>query len=120
MAPTVFITRVNSGVGLASTKLFLEKGWNVVGTVRDVEAAKELKELASSKDAGELLIVPLDLLKPETLEPALDLALSKFGRVDVLVNNAGYSQYGVIEQLDMDDVRNQFEVNVFGAHSHRI
>jgi NAD(P)-dependent dehydrogenase (short-subunit alcohol dehydrogenase family) len=114
MASTVFITGANSGVGLATSRLFLEKGWNVVATVRDPEVATELKKLDAGSHDGVLLVTSLDLLKPDTFQPAFDVAVSRFQNVDVLVNNAGYAQYGVIEQLPMGEVRKQFEVNVFG------
>ncbi len=115
MAPTVFLTGANSGVGLASAKFFLEKGWNVAATVRNPDAAAELRALTSIQEGGTLLVLTLDMLKPETIQPAIDEALLKFGQVDVLVNNAGFAQYGVIEQLSMDAVRQQYEVNVFGT-----
>lgn len=118
MSSTVFITGSNSGVGLATTQLFLRKGWNVVATARHPEGAKELQELASGPNGNRLLILPLDLTNAVTFLPALDSTLSKFGAIHVLINNAGYAEYGVIEQIAMEDVRKQFDVNVFGGSNH--
>lgn len=111
MAKTVFITGANSGVGLATTKLFLSKGWNVAATARDT-SSPALQAL--DEGSGSLLIQYLDLSKAQTFGPAIAGATGKFGQIDVLVNNAGYAQYGVLEQLDIDAIRHNFEVNVFG------
>ncbi|CAM1506692.1 Fc.00g063330.m01.CDS01 [Cosmosporella sp. VM-42] len=112
MTQTAFITGANSGVGLATTKLFLSKGWNVVATARDPPSTT-LPTLAS--EAGTLITQPLDLTKPETFQPAIDGAIERFGKIDVLINNAGYGQFGILEQLDIDTIRKNFEVNVFGT-----
>ncbi|RMJ15511.1 hypothetical protein CDV36_004817 [Fusarium kuroshium] len=112
MAKTVFITGANSGVGLATTKLFLSKGWNVAATARDT-SSPALEAL--DEGSGALLIQYLDLSKAQTFGPAIAGATGKFGTIDVLVNNAGYAQYGVLEQLDIDAIRHNFEVNVFGT-----
>ncbi|KAF4473059.1 short-chain dehydrogenase reductase SDR [Fusarium albosuccineum] len=111
MTKSVFITGANSGVGLASTKLFLSEGWNVAATARDT-SCPSLRALDDG--SGSLFVQYLDLSKPETFQPAVAGAIGKFGKIDVLVNNAGYAQYGVLEQLDVDAIRRNFEVNVFG------
>lgn len=114
MGRTIFITGANSGVGLASTKLFLSKGWNVVATARFPSASVDLQELAKTNHE-QLLLHQLDLLKPVTFKPAIDAGIGKFGKIDVLANNAGYGQPGMLELLSMEDYRRQFEVNVFGV-----
>ncbi|KAI1295309.1 NAD(P)-binding protein [Xylaria venustula] len=116
MYHTVFITGANSGIGLATTKVFLENNWNVVATARNLDAATDLQKLATVNEAR-LLTLPLDLFSVETFQPALEAAIGKFGKVDVLINNAGYGQYGMMEALDIEDYRRQFEVNVFGPIS---
>ncbi len=113
MTRTVFITGTNSGIGLATTKVFLSNGWNVVATARKPEAATDLQQLQKS-NGPQLLILPLDLLSEDTFQPALDAAVERFGTIDVLVNNAGYGQLGMMEALSMDDYRRQFEVNTLG------
>jgi NAD(P)-dependent dehydrogenase (short-subunit alcohol dehydrogenase family) len=114
MAATVFITGANSGIGLATTKLFLSQSFNVVATARAPSDATDLQDLRKSNETR-LLVVALDLLTPQTFQPALDAAVARFGKVDVLVNNAGYGEFGPMEALQMDDYRRQFEVNVFGT-----
>ncbi|POR33084.1 hypothetical protein TPAR_06716 [Tolypocladium paradoxum] len=114
MARTIFITGANSGVGLATTKLFLQNGWNVVATARAPFSSDELQRLAKSSKER-LLLQSLDLLSPDSFQPALDAAVARFKKVDVLLNNAGYGQMGMMEALTVDDYRRQFEVNVFGV-----
>ena len=113
MTHTAFITGSNSGVGLATTKLFLNKGWNVVATARDT-SSPSLLELAG--DSNNLLIQVLDLTKPDSFQPAINEAVDRFGKIDVLINNAGYAQYGLLEDLPIDAIRQNFEVNVFGTY----
>ncbi|KPM40940.1 hypothetical protein AK830_g5579 [Neonectria ditissima] len=109
---TVFITGANSGVGLALTNLFLERGWNVAATIRDTSSPTP-QNLAS--ESGMLLVQYLDLSKPTSFQPALDKTIERFGKIDVLINNAGHAQVGLLEHLDVDSIRRNFEVNVFGT-----
>ncbi|KAM5355729.1 hypothetical protein ACJ41O_002375 [Fusarium nematophilum] len=113
MAKTAFITGANSGVGLATAELFLSKGWNVVATARST-SAPSLGALIE-KGQGALLVLHLDLSKPETFQPAVARSVERFEKIDVLINSAGYGQFGLLEQLDIDAIRDNFEVNVFGT-----
>ncbi|KAH7162920.1 hypothetical protein B0J13DRAFT_580314 [Dactylonectria estremocensis] len=112
MAKTAFITGANSGLGLALTKLFLSRGWNVAATARHPSSPK-LHDLAN--EPGSLNVYRLDLSDQTTFQPALDDAIERFGKIDVLINNAGYGQFGVLEHLDISAIRKSFEVNVFGT-----
>ena len=113
MAQTVFITGANSGVGLATTRVFIKNGWNVVGTARNPEAAKDLQEIAKANE-GKVLITRLDITSPSTYQSAFDAAVKRYDKVDVLINNAGYGELGAMENLSMEDYRRQFDVNLFG------
>ncbi|KAL6306865.1 3-oxoacyl-reductase [Sparassis latifolia] len=110
MVNTIFITGASSGIGLASARLFFEKGWNVVATMRTPEKDTELKELAS----GRMLILRLDVQDLASIAPAVDAALAKFGSIDVLLNNAGYGQLGLFEMTPREKIQEQFGVNLFG------
>ncbi|RLT99386.1 SDR family oxidoreductase [Ketobacter sp.] len=105
---TIFITGCSSGIGREAAKLFQSKGWNVVATMRNPDAEQELTQL-------ENVICPkLDVNDTASIEAAVQTALDQFGYIDVLVNNAGYALMGAFETLDADQIRRQFETNVFG------
>ena len=110
MSKTIFITGSSSGVGLASAKLFYEKGWNIVATMRTPGKDKELKQL----DPSRMLVLRLDLTDVATIQPALDQGIKKFGKIDVLLNNAGYSLFGIFETFTPEMIQAQYQVNVFG------
>jgi NAD(P)-dependent dehydrogenase (short-subunit alcohol dehydrogenase family) len=119
MSGTVFITGANAGVGIAASKAFLSKGWNVAAAARKPDSATELK-LLQEQFPGRLSIQKLDLDKHDTIQLAVNGAISRFGRVNVLVNNAGYGLFVPLELLGMDAVQRQFEANVFGAYYTRV
>lgn len=103
-----FITGSSTGFGRVLAEEVLSQGGYVVATARNPEAMKDL--------VGAQCIAPrLDVTDPESIASAHRAALSTFGRVDVLVNNAGYGMIGAIEELSDEEVRDQFDVNVFGV-----
>ncbi|KFE71407.1 SDR family oxidoreductase [Hyalangium minutum] len=103
MKKTVLITGASSGFGKATAELFAARGWNVIATMRTPQ------ELPGT------FVTPLDVQKPETIRAAIDAGLTRFGRIDAVVNNAGYGAFGVFELTPDEKVREQFEVNVFGV-----
>lgn len=106
-----FITGSNSGFGRSLTEAVLAKGDKVVATTRHPEEIEDLvKQYPDTVKA-----VPLDITKAEEISNAIDTALSTFGQVDVLVNNAGFGTLGAVEEIEDEQVRNQFEVNCFGT-----
>ncbi|HVK26941.1 MAG TPA: SDR family NAD(P)-dependent oxidoreductase [Nocardioides sp.] len=107
MTKTVLITGCSSGIGAATASRLLASGWEVWASARRPET---LADLAS---AG-CRTVALDVTDEGSMATAVDAVLDGSGRLDALVNNAGYSQSGALESLDVADVRRQFETNVFG------
>ncbi|MDR3473073.1 MAG: SDR family oxidoreductase [Devosia sp.] len=108
MSNTVFITGASSGIGRATAERFAREGWNVVATMRRPEAGADLA-------SDTTLVTRLDVADEETIAPAAEAALVRFGQVDLLVNNAGYGQAGVFETISREKVFEQFAVNVFGV-----
>lgn len=103
----VLITGCSSGIGAATALRLARKGHDVFATARRPETLTELA------DAG-CRTLALDVTDEASMTAAVDEVLADAGRIDGLVNNAGYSQSGAVESLDLDDVRRQFETNVFG------
>ena len=105
---TVLITGSSSGIGRATAKYFHDNDWNVIATMRGPENESELTALAN------VLVTRLDVRDPDSIASAVSTGLERFGRLDVLVNNAGYGAYGLLEATPMDKVRRQYDVNVLG------
>jgi NAD(P)-dependent dehydrogenase (short-subunit alcohol dehydrogenase family) len=108
MTQTVLITGCSSGFGLAAVELFADEGWNVVATVR------RLDDGASFAGRDNVLVARLDVQDPTTIADAIQHGIDRFGRIDALINNAGFGLFGVFEGTSPEKVREQFDVNVFG------
>jgi NAD(P)-dependent dehydrogenase (short-subunit alcohol dehydrogenase family) len=114
--PVWFITGCSTGFGRELSKILLSRGYRAIVTAR--EAAKVQDLVQNYPDTG--LALGLDVAKPEQIEAAVEAAHRHLGRIDVLVNNAGYGYLAAIEEGDDADVRALFETNVFGlAHMTR-
>jgi NAD(P)-dependent dehydrogenase (short-subunit alcohol dehydrogenase family) len=108
MVKTWFVTGCSTGFGRVLCEELLERGEQVVATARRVETLSDL--------AGErCLTATLDVGQPAQIEAAVAAALERFSRIDVLVNNAGYGEMGVIEEFEDAAARRQFDTNVFGV-----
>ena len=103
----VLITGCSSGIGWATADRLARGGWAVYATARDVEAIAPLEALGCR-------LLPLDVTEEDSMQAAVEEVERMEGAVGVLVNNAGYSQSGAVEEVPMDKVRRQFETNVFG------
>jgi NAD(P)-dependent dehydrogenase (short-subunit alcohol dehydrogenase family) len=105
---TVFITGCSVGIGRATAELFHRNGWRVVATMLDPAAGGDLAKL------GDVLVEKLDVTDERSIRSAVTAAIERFGGIDVLVNNAGYGAYGVLEATSVESMRKQFETNVIG------
>jgi NADP-dependent 3-hydroxy acid dehydrogenase YdfG len=108
MKQTIFITGASSGIGKDTAKFFQTKGWNVVATMRNPENEKELTALPN------ILVTKLDVLDLDSISNAVNESLQKFGKIDVLLNNAGYGAYGPLESFPREKILRQFNTNVIG------
>ncbi|MGK5683371.1 SDR family oxidoreductase [Actinoplanes sp. URMC 104] len=111
MARTWFITGTSRGFGREWAEAALDRGDRVAATARNVGSLDEL----ASKHGDNVLPIELDVTDREAVLAALKQAFDRFGRLDVVVNNAGYGQFGMIEEISEQEARAQFETNVFGA-----
>jgi NAD(P)-dependent dehydrogenase (short-subunit alcohol dehydrogenase family) len=108
MPKTIFVTGASSGIGKATVDLFSERGWQVVATMRNPDAHTEMNHRPN------VLILPLDVTDTLSIARAIEAAVIRFGRIDVLLNNAGYGMFGVFELADDEQIEAQFNTNVFG------
>lgn len=109
MPKTIFITGTSSGIGKKTALFFAEKGWNVAATMRDPSKDTELHQLPNVR------LYALDVTDETSIQKAIELALKDFGTIDVVVNNAGYGAVGIFEKATPQEIRKQFETNVFGV-----
>ena len=112
MTPKIwFITGASRGLGHAWAQAALERGDKVVAAVRTMDSLASLK----NRYADSIFPVGLDVSSRASVFDAVGAAIAKFGRIDVLVSNAGYGLFGTIEETDEAQARAQFEVNLFGT-----
>ena len=109
MAKVILITGCSSGIGLATAEFFADEGWNVIATMRHPEGGETKLKGRQNVD-----LVHLDVTEPGSIKDAVKFTLEKHGRIDVLVNNAGFAVKGVFEATAPEQVRKQFETNVLG------
>jgi NAD(P)-dependent dehydrogenase (short-subunit alcohol dehydrogenase family) len=108
---TWFITGVSTGFGRAIANAALAAGDRVVGTLRDEDQRKAFAALVPSRSLG----VILDVTDDKKVQSTIERVEREVGPIDILVNNAGYGHEGTFEESALDDLRRQFDVNVFGA-----
>ncbi|MBF9068864.1 oxidoreductase [Streptacidiphilus fuscans] len=105
----VLVTGASSGIGEATVRRLQALGCTVYAAARRVERMSDLAEL------DRVHVVGMDVTDPESNRAGVERILAEAGRIDVLVNNAGYGSYGAVEDVPLAEARAQFEVNLFGA-----
>jgi NAD(P)-dependent dehydrogenase (short-subunit alcohol dehydrogenase family) len=106
---TVLITGCSSGIGRATAHRFAKAGWQVAATMRDVSQAGDLADLPN------VLVHALDVTDQASVGAAIDATLGRFGRLDAVVNNAGFGLFGPFELASDAVIQRQFATNVFGV-----
>src|SRR3984885_12643160 len=107
MNTVAFVTGASAGIGEATARALLAAGYTVFA------GARRLDRMAGLAGLGATLL-KLDLTDDASIVAAVDAIKAGAGRLDVLVNNAGYGSYGALEDVPLDEARRQFDVNVFG------
>lgn len=102
------VTGASSGIGESTALKLRDRGYTVYGAARRVDRMQNLKQLG-------IKILAMDVTDDVSMQAGIDAIISESGRIDVLVNNAGYGSYGAVEDVPMEEARAQFDVNVFGA-----
>jgi len=106
----IIVTGASEGIGLATAKYLSRNGATVVLAARSADKLKAVeKELLNS------LVVPTDLRRPEDIIRLIDRTMAKFGRIDILINNAGQGIYGKLEDIDISQFQEVMELNVFAV-----
>jgi NAD(P)-dependent dehydrogenase (short-subunit alcohol dehydrogenase family) len=108
MSKTILITGASSGIGKATALHFQQQDWNVIATMRVPERETDLSTLEN------VLLEKMDVLDVASIKSAINNGIAKFGRIDALVNNAGYGAYGPLETFPRENIVRQFNTNVIG------
>ena len=106
---TVLITGASSGIGRETAKLFQQKGWNVIATMRKPEIEDELNKLSNVE------LLYCDVTDNNSMKEAIDKGIRRFGAIDVLVNNAGYYTVGPLEAATAEQIKRQIDTNLLGV-----
>ena len=108
------VTGSSSGNGFETSLLLAKNKFYTYATMRNLEKSARIKEIAK-KDSLPIEVLQLDVTDDKSVTDAIDVISNRQGRIDVLVNNAGYEQHGPVEELSMEEIKTQFETNFFGA-----
>ena len=109
-SPVWLVTGCSTGFGRDLAQLIIDRGWRLIATARDADRVADLAAAAPDR----VLALALDVTEQAQIDSVVAAAIEKFGRIDVLVNNAGYGYQSTIEEGVDDEIRKQFDANVFG------
>src|SRR6478672_10425619 len=109
MEKVVLITGASTGIGNETAKLFQTKNWKVAATMRSPEKAADLQSIVDVE------CIKLDVTDQDSVRHGIQTALDKFGRIDAVVNNAGFAVVGPFEAASDEQIEGEFQTNVFGV-----
>lgn len=112
MDKVAIVTGTSSGIGFETAVALAKEGYHTFATMRDTSKGAELEDVIK-KDNLSIEIIKLDVDDEKAIQSVIDEIIQKAGRVDVLVNNAGYGQFGCTEDVTVEEFRKQFETNFF-------
>ena len=108
------VTGSSTGNGFETSLLLAKNGFYTYATMRNIDKSTRIKEIAK-KDSLPLEVLQLDVTDDKSVTDAINVISNRQGRIDVLVNNAGYEHHGAVEELSIEEIKTQFETNFFGA-----
>jgi len=111
---TVLVTGCSSGIGLATCHVLSRNNFMTYGTVRNLSKDKKIQDLINGENLS-LKILRLNVNDNQSIKIAVKKILTDTGRIDVLINNAGYGMFGPVEEITTQEVKKQFETNFFGT-----
>jgi NADP-dependent 3-hydroxy acid dehydrogenase YdfG len=109
MAKTILITGASTGIGKLTAIHFAQNGWNVAATMRTAEKGKDLLQYKNIK------LFSLDVMNEASIQQAITDTIAAFGEIDVIFNNAGYALVGAFEAMTQEQIKKQFDTNLFGV-----
>ena len=112
MQKVALVTGSSSGIGFETCLALAKEGYQTFASMRDVKKGNKIKEIAEKENLP-INVIELDVNDDESVDLAIKQVVSDGGRLDVLVNNAGYGQFGCTEDVSIDDFKKQFETNFF-------
>ncbi|MFA5727488.1 MAG: SDR family NAD(P)-dependent oxidoreductase, partial [Saccharofermentanaceae bacterium] len=98
----------SSGIGRETAKVFIQNGWNVIATMRRPELEKELNTMQN------VLVTSCDVTSTDSISKAVKEGINRFGKIDALINNAGYYSLGVLEAASEEQIKRQIDTNLLG------
>jgi NADP-dependent 3-hydroxy acid dehydrogenase YdfG len=108
---TILITGSSTGIGRLTTLKFAKQGWNVIATMRTPEKEQEMRSIPN------IHLKALDVNNQSMIDQVIVETIEEFGKIDVLFNNAGFALVGAFEAMTNEDIKKQFDTNVFGVMS---
>jgi short-subunit dehydrogenase len=114
MTKIAVVTGSSSGIGYETSLLLARNQYTTYASMRNLKKSDELLKIASNENIP-LKVIQLDVNDDRSVSSAIDSIVKENGRIDVLVNNAGFDLFGSLEELTIEEIKGQFETNFFGA-----
>lgn len=112
--PVAVVTGSSTGIGFETSLMLARNGYLTYATVRDLQKSNEIERIVQQENIP-IRIVEMDVDNDNSVKTTIDKIISERDRIHILVNNAGYGLFGALEDLPMEEIKRQYETNVFGV-----